>query len=122
MNYEEFLLTKASFVDDVITILSIKRKHGLSLTEEEKELRAHIFRFKIQKIYRITEAAMTRKTITKSCQNCAYRKGEFGYTGLCLRSGIYCSMQRRSMDSMCDRDFSGWAERPKPWILRLLGL
>jgi hypothetical protein len=50
MNYEEFLLTKASFVYDVITILSIKRKHGLSLTEEEKELRAHIFRFEIQNL------------------------------------------------------------------------
>jgi hypothetical protein len=25
-------------------------------------------------------------------------------------------------DDRCDKNFSGWVERPKPWILRLLGL
>lgn len=38
MNYEEFLLTKASFVNDVISILLIKQKYGLSLTNYDDPL------------------------------------------------------------------------------------
>lgn len=122
MNYEEFLLTKASFVNDVISILLIKQKYGLSLTNDEKQLSRHIRRFKAEKLAKTTESLMSCNTIIKSCENCAYRKGKFGYAGLCMLTGSSCTMQRHLMNSRCDQNFSGWVERPKPWILRFLGL
>ena len=42
MNYEEFLQTPHTFVNDVVEILTIKKKWGLSLTREEKMLQRHI--------------------------------------------------------------------------------
>lgn len=49
MNYEEFLQCKAEFIDDVITVLAIKAKHGLSLTDDEKVLRRHLARHSLEK-------------------------------------------------------------------------
>lgn len=42
MNYQEFLQTPHTFVNDVVEILTIKKKWGLSLTREEKTLQRHI--------------------------------------------------------------------------------
>ena len=62
------------------------------------------------------------EVVIKSCENCAYRRGGFGQGGLCLLTGRHCTIQRAFSDDRCDKNFSGWIERPKPWILRLLGL
>lgn len=61
------------------------------------------------------------EVIIKSCQNCAYRKGEFARGGVCLLTGRSCIVQRRHPTGGCDENFSGWV-RSEPWILRLLGL
>jgi hypothetical protein len=45
MNYNQFLQTPNSFVNDVVEILTMKKKWGLSLTREEKMLFKHIKRF-----------------------------------------------------------------------------
>lgn len=42
---------------------------------------------------------------TKSCINCAYRKGQ-----TCLLSGYYYKVERR-VNVMCDSDFSGWVKK-----------
>jgi len=42
MNYEKFLQTPHTFVNNVVEILTIKKKWGLSLTREEKMLQRHI--------------------------------------------------------------------------------
>jgi len=42
MNYQEFLQTPHTFVNDVDEILTIKKKWGLALTREEKMLQRHI--------------------------------------------------------------------------------
>ena len=42
MNYQEFLQTPHTFVNDVDEILTIKKKWGLALTGEEKMLQRHI--------------------------------------------------------------------------------
>lgn len=62
------------------------------------------------------------KSVIKTCQNCAYRSGQFRYMGYCMRTGKICTLQRQYPNSSCDENFSGWVERQKPWIQRLLGL
>lgn len=62
------------------------------------------------------------EAIIKSCENCAYRRGGFRWGGECLLTGYLCKVQRMHPTGGCDKNFSGWVERPKPWILRLLGL
>lgn len=47
LTYEEFLLTPASFVDDVVKILEIKKKWGLDLTQDEKTIKKYIMRMRI---------------------------------------------------------------------------
>lgn len=42
MTYEEFLQTPHTFVNDVVEIITMKKKWGLSLTGEEKMLQRHI--------------------------------------------------------------------------------
>ena len=42
MNYQEFLQTPHTFMNDVVEILTIKKKWGLELTREEKMLQRHI--------------------------------------------------------------------------------
>ena len=42
MNYEEFLQTPHTFMNDVVEILTIKKKWGLALTREERMLQRHI--------------------------------------------------------------------------------
>lgn len=42
MTYEEFLQTPAQFVKDLESILELKKKWGLSLTEDEKMLGRHL--------------------------------------------------------------------------------
>jgi hypothetical protein len=55
----------------------------------------------------------------KTCNNCAYRQGEFGQFGTCLLTGNLCTTQRTLADSRCDLSFSGWVERPKTWYQKL---
>jgi hypothetical protein len=62
------------------------------------------------------------ESVIKTCQNCAYRKGGFTSLGVCLRTGYLCKVMRMHPGGVCDENFSGWAERQKPWIQRLLGL
>ena len=42
MNYDDFLQTPHTFMNDVVEILTIKKKWGLELTREEKMLQKHI--------------------------------------------------------------------------------
>lgn len=49
MKYEEFLQTKAEFVNDLTMILQLKAKWQLSLTGDEKILRRHVTRYKIER-------------------------------------------------------------------------
>ena len=49
--------------------------------------------------------------VLKSCQNCAYRTGEFNEFGKCLLTGHYCSTQRAYPTRSCNRRFSGWVPR-----------
>ena len=42
MNYQEFLQVPLTFVNDVVEIITIKKKWGLSFTREEKMLQRHI--------------------------------------------------------------------------------
>jgi hypothetical protein len=42
MNYQEFLQVPHTFMNDVVEILTIKKKWGLALTREEKMLQRHI--------------------------------------------------------------------------------
>lgn len=42
MNYQEFLQTPHTFMNDVVEIITIKKKWGLALTREEKMLQRHI--------------------------------------------------------------------------------
>jgi hypothetical protein len=42
MNYQEFLQTPDTFMNDIIEIITIKKKWGLALTREEKMLQRHI--------------------------------------------------------------------------------
>jgi len=48
LTYEEFLLTPASFVDDVVSIIRAKEKWGLDLTDDEKTLKNYIIRMRIK--------------------------------------------------------------------------
>jgi hypothetical protein len=42
MNYQEFLQTPDTFMNDIIEIITIKKKWGLALTREENMLQRHI--------------------------------------------------------------------------------
>lgn len=42
MNYEQFLQTPHTFMNNVVEILTIKKKWGLELTREEKMLQRYI--------------------------------------------------------------------------------
>lgn len=45
MTYEEFLDYPSSFIDDMCSIIKIKRKYNLSFTEEEKQIHQHIMKY-----------------------------------------------------------------------------
>jgi len=47
LTYEEFLQTPAAFVNDIVTILEIKKKWGLDLTQDEKTIKKYIMRMRI---------------------------------------------------------------------------
>ena len=51
MNYEEFLQTPYTFFNDVVEIITIKRKWGLELTREERVLQRHIRTFTLRSSY-----------------------------------------------------------------------
>ena len=42
MNYQEFLQVPHTFMNDVVEIITIKKKWGLELTREERMLQKHI--------------------------------------------------------------------------------
>ena len=42
MNYQEFLQVPHTFMNDVVEIITIKKKWGLELTREERMLQRHI--------------------------------------------------------------------------------
>ena len=50
MKYEEFLQVPYKFLADLESLLEIKRKWGLSLTEDEKTLRRHYHRFLLERM------------------------------------------------------------------------
>ncbi len=71
----------------------------------------------------------------KTCLNCAYCVGKYASSGMCLRTGNYCTTQRAYPSKGCDFYFSGWvhdgvspmpaaAKNPSPevvkWYRRLL--
>ena len=49
MNYEDFLQIPHSFGADLEKLLAIKKKWGLSLSEEEKMLRRHYYRYMLER-------------------------------------------------------------------------
>jgi hypothetical protein len=38
----------------------------------------------------------------------------------CLKTGWLCSVQRRYPNLTCNVNFSGWVQRPKPFLFRLI--
>jgi hypothetical protein len=48
MNYEEFLQLPFKFLEDFERLLEIKKKWKLPLTGDEKMLRRHILRYRLQ--------------------------------------------------------------------------
>jgi hypothetical protein len=48
LTYDEFLQAPASFVNDVIGIIGAKERWGLDLTNDEKTLKNHITRMRIE--------------------------------------------------------------------------
>ena len=53
MNYNEFLQTPHTFMNDVVEIITIKKKWGLALTREEKMLQRHIRTLTLRSSYEI---------------------------------------------------------------------
>jgi hypothetical protein len=53
MKHEEFLQIKADFVDDLTTILELKAKWELPLTGDEKMLRRHVTRYRIERVAKL---------------------------------------------------------------------
>ena len=51
MNYQEFLQVPNTFVNDVVEIITIKKKWGLELTREEKMLQRHIRTLNLRSSY-----------------------------------------------------------------------
>ena len=45
MNYEEFLDMPATFMDDMLQVISIKNKYRLDFTEEEKQINEHLMTY-----------------------------------------------------------------------------
>jgi hypothetical protein len=54
MNYEQFLQTPHTFMNDVVEIITIKKKWGLELTREEKMLQRHIRTLNLRSSYETT--------------------------------------------------------------------
>lgn len=52
MNYEEFLQTPHTFMNDVVEIITIKKKWGLELTKEERMLQDHIRTLTLRSSYK----------------------------------------------------------------------
>ena len=53
MNYQEFLQTPYTFMNDVVKIITLKKKWGLALTGEEKMLQRHIRTLTLRSSYEI---------------------------------------------------------------------
>lgn len=51
MNYEQFLQVPHTFMNDVVEILTIKKKWGLELTREERMLQRHIRTLNLRSSY-----------------------------------------------------------------------
>lgn len=51
MNYQEFLQTPHTFMNDVVEILTMKKKWGLELTTEERMLQKHIRTLRLRSSY-----------------------------------------------------------------------
>jgi len=48
MTYEEFVNKSSEHYMDMVRLIDIKQKHRMKLTEEEKEIHAHIMEFQQQ--------------------------------------------------------------------------
>ena len=48
MTYEEFVNKSPEHYMDMVRLIDIKQKHRMKLTEEEKEIHAHIMEFQEQ--------------------------------------------------------------------------
>ena len=55
MNYQEFLQTPYTFMNDVVKIITLKKKWGLALTGEEKKLQRHIHTLTLRSSYEISK-------------------------------------------------------------------
>ena len=53
MNYEEFLQTPHTFMNDIVEILTMKKKWGLELTREERMLQRHICTLTLRSSYEV---------------------------------------------------------------------
>jgi len=45
MDYEEFLDMPATFMDDMLQVISLKNKYRLDFTEEEKQINEHLMTY-----------------------------------------------------------------------------
>ena len=45
MDYEEFLDMPATFMDDMLQVISLKNKYRLNFTEEEKQINEHLMTY-----------------------------------------------------------------------------
>ena len=45
MDYEEFLDMPATFMDDMLQVISIKNKYRLDFTEQEKQINEHLLTY-----------------------------------------------------------------------------
>ena len=55
MNYKKFLQTPHTFMNDVVKIITLKKKWGLALTGEEKMLQRHIRTLTLRSSYEISK-------------------------------------------------------------------
>lgn len=53
MTYEDFLQVPYKFLGDLELLLEIKKKWGMLLTEDEKILRRHYYRYKLERMARL---------------------------------------------------------------------
>lgn len=53
MKYEEFLQIPYKFLADFESLLEIKKKWGLPLTEDEKTLRRHYQRYQLERMAKL---------------------------------------------------------------------
>ena len=53
---------------------------------------------------------MTESKI-KSCSTCEHRAGLYVDSSICMKTGCYCTTQRKIPVDGCDVNFSGWEPR-----------